>query len=145
SLCLFLNESRHLRVLLSFPTRRSSDLLDDLGSGCRFVAYGFPARLAFKRTHHRGREAIREQREWFRQMDSSHLPMPCSSVFAGRSEEHTSELQSPYELVCRLLLEKKKNATPCRPRSLSPRIRSNISTRPPTRRNSQRTAPAPAY
>src|SRR5256885_3800974 len=28
---------------------------------------------------------------------------------AGRSEEHTSELQSPCNLVCRLLLEKKKN------------------------------------
>src|SRR5437867_11457071 len=28
--------------------------------------------------------------------------------FAERSEEHTSELQSPYDLVCRLLLEKKK-------------------------------------
>src|SRR5207248_10110628 len=27
---------------------------------------------------------------------------------AKRSEEHTSELQSPYDLVCRLLLEKKK-------------------------------------
>src|SRR5207248_11765509 len=27
----------------------------------------------------------------------------------SRSEEHTSELQSPYDLVCRLLLEKKKN------------------------------------
>src|SRR5437867_6238330 len=27
---------------------------------------------------------------------------------ADRSEEHTSELQSPYDLVCRLLLEKKK-------------------------------------
>src|SRR5437867_9904907 len=27
---------------------------------------------------------------------------------ASRSEEHTSELQSPYDLVCRLLLEKKK-------------------------------------
>src|SRR5207248_5028811 len=27
----------------------------------------------------------------------------------ARSEEHTSELQSPYELVCRLLLEKKNN------------------------------------
>src|SRR5256885_12879589 len=27
---------------------------------------------------------------------------------AGRSEEHTSELQSPCNLVCRLLLEKKK-------------------------------------
>src|SRR5690348_17817539 len=26
----------------------------------------------------------------------------------GRSEEHTSELQSPVHLVCRLLLEKKK-------------------------------------
>src|SRR2546426_6826867 len=29
----------------------------------------------------------------------------------GRSEEHTSELQSPCNLVCRLLLEKKKNMT----------------------------------
>src|SRR2546426_5697203 len=31
---------------------------------------------------------------------------------AGRSEEHTSELQSPCNLVCRLLLEKKKKITP---------------------------------
>src|SRR5207248_311313 len=30
---------------------------------------------------------------------------------ALRSEEHTSELQSPYDLVCRLLLEKKKKKT----------------------------------
>src|SRR5437763_9905154 len=29
-------------------------------------------------------------------------------AFPGRSEEHTSELQSPMYLVCRLLLEKKK-------------------------------------
>src|SRR5437773_8835902 len=29
----------------------------------------------------------------------------------GRSEEHTSELQSHHDLVCRLLLEKKKNTT----------------------------------
>src|SRR2546426_8527564 len=29
-------------------------------------------------------------------------------LVAGRSEEHTSELQSPCNLVCRLLLEKKK-------------------------------------
>src|SRR5256885_11982714 len=34
---------------------------------------------------------------------------------ADRSEEHTSELQSPCNLVCRLLLEKKKN-------SLRPRL-----------------------
>src|SRR5256885_11285443 len=31
-----------------------------------------------------------------------------------RSEEHTSELQSPCNLVCRLLLEKKKKKTPHR-------------------------------
>src|SRR5437867_8706916 len=30
-----------------------------------------------------------------------------SLLFSVRSEEHTSELQSPYDLVCRLLLEKK--------------------------------------
>src|SRR2546426_4770319 len=30
-----------------------------------------------------------------------------------RSEEHTSELQSPCNLVCRLLLEKKKNTSNC--------------------------------
>src|SRR6266516_7824217 len=37
---------------------------------------------------------------------------PCGSgpcCHACRSEEHTSELQSPYDLVCSLLLEKKKN------------------------------------
>src|SRR5437867_5933701 len=33
-----------------------------------------------------------------------------SPVVFFRSEEHTSELQSPYDLVCRLLLEKKKNS-----------------------------------
>src|SRR5258708_20287615 len=32
-------------------------------------------------------------------------------VHVGRSEEHTSELQSPDHLVCRLLLEKKKKRT----------------------------------
>src|SRR5690348_18029040 len=31
-----------------------------------------------------------------------------------RSEEHTSELQSPVHLVCRLLLEKKKKKKKCR-------------------------------
>src|SRR5689334_23761015 len=34
------------------------------------------------------------------------------NAFAQRSEEHTSELQSQFHLVCRLLLEK-KNATTC--------------------------------
>src|SRR5574340_1747736 len=39
-----------------------------------------------------------------------HDPAGCWPCFirASRSEEHTSELQSPKDLVCRLLLEKKK-------------------------------------
>src|SRR5256885_3108833 len=32
---------------------------------------------------------------------------PAAELFRPRSEEHTSELQSPCNLVCRLLLEKK--------------------------------------
>src|SRR5688500_20103751 len=32
----------------------------------------------------------------------------CTNSLSERSEEHTSELQSPCNLVCRLLLEKKK-------------------------------------
>src|SRR5258708_22595357 len=39
------------------------------------------------------------------------VPLPKSALMpASRSEEHTSELQSPDHLVCRLLLEKKKSA-----------------------------------
>src|SRR5256886_7882841 len=36
------------------------------------------------------------------------LPVPASPFTRRRSEEHTSELQSQSNLVCRLLLEKKK-------------------------------------
>src|SRR5258708_24565286 len=36
---------------------------------------------------------------------------PLSPEWCARSEEHTSELQSPDHLVCRLLLEKKKKNT----------------------------------
>src|SRR5256885_6873145 len=35
-------------------------------------------------------------------------PSTASCTSSSRSEEHTSELQSPCNLVCRLLLEKKK-------------------------------------
>src|SRR2546422_7052727 len=37
-----------------------------------------------------------------------HFINPAAKVEPGRSEEHTSELQSRLHLVCRLLLEKKK-------------------------------------
>src|SRR5699024_11435615 len=36
------------------------------------------------------------------------LNFPAPSTLDDRSEEHTSELQSRFDLVCRLLLEKKK-------------------------------------
>src|SRR2546430_12450808 len=49
-------------------------------------------------------------------------PMSSCSPKASRSEEHTSELQSQSNLVCRLLLEKKKIAVThlCDPARLSP-------------------------
>src|SRR3989454_2541806 len=55
-----------------------------------------------------------------------------SAVLSGkpsRSEEHTSELQSPCNLVCRLLLEKKKNHL--NTHTLLPRLRSTKSSRQP--------------
>src|SRR5258708_20134762 len=51
--------------------------------------------------------------------------------FFHRSEEHTSELQSPDHLVCRLLLEKKKNSQSSRHQELAPDI--NSDTHPITR------------
>src|SRR5207248_8696801 len=49
---------------------------------------------------------------------SSSSPSPGGSVWTpARSEEHTSELQSPYDLVCCLLLEKKKKKKTQQPHS----------------------------
>src|SRR5437867_6445775 len=42
-------------------------------------------------------------------------PPQCCIPGTIRSEEHTSELQSPYDLVCRLLLEKKNYGSSMRP------------------------------
>src|SRR5690349_2143294 len=47
----------------------------------------------------------RPETEWVLEYSSTHSVSGCASV---RSEEHTSELQSRRDLVCRLLLEKKK-------------------------------------
>src|SRR5690348_18093881 len=43
---------------------------------------------------------------------SVRIPGPEHHFLLNRSEEHTSELQSPVHLVCRLLLEKKKKNNP---------------------------------
>src|SRR5689334_24618949 len=51
-----------------------------------------------------GRPDLRHDRSPCRDRLCSHIPQDERS----RSEEHTSELQSQFHLVCRLLLEKKK-------------------------------------
>src|SRR5690606_41655647 len=84
------------RALHSFPTRRSSDL----GEGQARARQDVPDRLRAgpARARRGAEERLRES-------------PPVRQVARGaahRSEEHTSELQSRENLVCRLLLEKKK-------------------------------------
>src|SRR5207248_9369898 len=105
-LCLLLFSSLFHRPLLhphSFPTRRSSDLskllerklqLDVMGG------YHYEGYVVQPDDAGRNIPAVRDTRL-----------MSLADFETGltpRSEEHTSELQSPYDLVCRLLLEKKK-------------------------------------
>src|SRR2546430_12921449 len=56
-------------------------------------------------------------REWARAASIHRVVHSCALMYGGswrlRSEEHTSELQSQSNLVCRLLLEKKKNGLDC--------------------------------
>src|SRR5207244_11343847 len=87
-------------VLLSFPTRRSSDLLRRQ-AGRRRAGFvnerdGRIAATSARRGGFFECAAAREGR-------GRRGPGPRRP----RSEEHTSELQSPDHLVCRLLLEKK--------------------------------------
>src|SRR5437867_1460331 len=58
-------------------------------------------------------EAKKPVSSWTEHIDSllakeENAAQPAPEQPSQRSEEHTSELQSPYDLVCRLLLEKKK-------------------------------------
>src|SRR5437879_11321635 len=80
---LFFSDDGDVRALHSFPTRRSSDLL--VG----------PASHPLQRRAPSGAQDLPRG-----ELPGAELPV--------RSEEHTSELQSPMYLVCRLLLEKKK-------------------------------------
>src|SRR5437867_8824492 len=56
------------------------------------------------------KEVVEQTIEWLkREMRAPNGGFYCAlDADSERSEEHTSELQSPYDLVCRLLLEKKK-------------------------------------
>src|SRR5262249_59855428 len=102
SLSLFLYCYVYDRLLPSFPTRRSSDL-----------ATCSPCSAA--------NATIRTSRPRMRRSAPSTSAPPSMRGRGPRSEEHTSELQSLTNLVCRLLLEKKKNlrspqTTPNNPR-----------------------------
>src|SRR5207253_10705538 len=88
--------------LHSFPTRRSSDLDSSIFCEAADVYLeGFPAGslTALLEAGEAGLACVRAPAQ---------VIPPFSSDGAGRSEEHTSELQSRGHLVCRLLLEKKK-------------------------------------
>src|SRR2546430_13553073 len=82
----------------------------------------FPYTTLFRSTEESAKEE-RELAEFFE--NAAHLggedadrtenpgtPTNREAILRSRSEEHTSELQSQSNLVCRLLLEKKKNAEP---------------------------------
>src|SRR5207244_13050688 len=91
SASLFVISPAHPLALHSFPTRRSSDLV---GSCPWWIAIwlGPPRRRCSRRSARRPGACAGDR---------------ATSGTAPRSEEHTSELQSPDHLVCRLLLEKK--------------------------------------
>src|SRR5205807_10583310 len=99
----YISSSCHLRDLHSFPTRRSSDLLYNEAAAAlpRFK----PATLAEVKRRTAARDFDPGQR-FFALHDGQ--PVGYAVYNANRSEEHTSVLQSPCNLVCRLLLEKKK-------------------------------------
>src|SRR5260370_29692754 len=62
----------------------------------------FPETVRFRRT-----SSCRRTVRYF--ITTGGISVPTSGLPIWRSEEHTSELQSHLNLVCRLLLEKKKN------------------------------------
>src|SRR5438105_6843691 len=88
-----------------FPTRRSSDLV---GPARRLGQHNGP--------HDRSEEKHAHNLEWQEIIaEHQHADGRAVADFRDRlrsrlrSEEHTSELQSRVDVVCRLLLEKKKN------------------------------------
>src|SRR5206468_12934908 len=90
----------------SFPTRRSSDLTADVAATIGVAA----VLLRVVPAHHvdRGRHAPSGWPPTSSNTRSNRLRSSAISEWIQRSEEHTSELQSRSDLVCRLLLEKKK-------------------------------------
>src|SRR5207244_11807778 len=103
-----LHDSLSRPSLYSFPTRRSSDLQARGLLQTRF-SHTLPASASDSceqrpRWHIRLGQICSLDQQALGLLDSQRRPR----AFRLRSEEHTSELQSPDHLVCRLLLEKKQ-------------------------------------
>src|SRR5207249_7446890 len=96
--------SRHHRHLLSFPTRRSSDLSSS-ATGVGVASYTRDRGSIARRPSPTSSSATRRRSRSSRCRRSRRRRTSMTLI---RSEEHTSELQSRFDLVCRLLLEKKK-------------------------------------
>src|SRR5688572_31351058 len=88
--------------LRSFPTRRSSDLSPSVAGFCGRA----PPVATVTPPLHRRTPAALQLRHMPRRLFPT-LALLVLVAAAPRSEEHTSELQSQSNLVCRLLLEKK--------------------------------------
>src|SRR5690606_39408254 len=94
---------RTQRALHSFPPRRSSDLAAPMPSPTGAFAWSMPtASNRIDRPSNKGTPSNQPARVWAIQRRGGKGGIGCM-----RSEEHTSELQSRENLVCRLLLEKK--------------------------------------
>src|SRR5207249_12276138 len=97
------------RSLPSFPTRRSSDLsalLRQSGlAGC--VRRDGTVRLRLSCPPRFWPSGQAPSSRLCRHAGSHESDQPRCAHVVSRSEEHTSELQSRFDLVCRLLLEKK--------------------------------------
>src|SRR5947207_2505728 len=91
------------RDLHSFPTRRSSDLYAALAAQCAGEQGKFWEMHDQLFNNHQWAQTGKNPRSLFRDFARA-----IGLDLDKRSEEHTSELQSHSDLVCRLLLEKKK-------------------------------------
>src|SRR5437867_6566106 len=78
------------------------------GQPLTIACSGWPNQFTANVSARGARNTSRPRNRHSRSMTTVALSRMTSSR-RKRSEEHTSELQSPYDLVCRLLLEKKKN------------------------------------
>src|SRR5690606_40725047 len=97
------------RALHSFPTRRSSDLVLAAEAWAAAGSARVEAATSAAAVPPGDGERIRMNRWWrlfrHRWMDRRDSFRAVPDDMAERSEEHTSELQSRENLVCRLLLE----------------------------------------